>query len=182
MHASGRDRSILLICGSLRAESVNSAVLQTATELGAGRMRMVSYSGAAQLPHFDPNLGEDMPAAVAELRRSIDDASALLFSTPEYAGAMPGLLKTLLEWTVGGVEISDKPTGWINPSTGPTRAAGTYASLDTVLNYTGAAVIPSACVTVPVRRALIDQSGRIADPAVRAAIGSAVAALIDAVG
>lgn len=176
------DRSVLLICGSLRTDSVNAAVLRTAAELGAGKMQMITYSGAADLPHFDPNLGEALPPAVAELRGRIDAASALLFSTPEYAGAMPGLLKTLLEWTVGGVEISDKPTGWINPSTGPTRAAATYASLDTVLNYTGAAIIPSACVTVPVPRALIDPSGRIADPQVRAAVGSAVAALIDAIG
>ncbi|MGD0240963.1 MAG: NAD(P)H-dependent oxidoreductase [Streptosporangiaceae bacterium] len=32
----------------------------------------------------------------------------------EYAGTLPGSLKNLLDWTVGGGEIYGKPAGWIN--------------------------------------------------------------------
>ena len=175
---ANRKYSILLICGSLRTDSVNAAVLKTAAQLGAGEASMVAYLGMADLPHFDPNFSETVPPSIAELRNQIAAASALLFSTPEYAGAMPGVLKTLLEWTVGGSEISGKPTGWINPSTGPTQAAATYASLNSVLGYTGAMVIPSACVNAPVRRDQIGATGTISDPAVRGAIGYGVSALL----
>ena len=73
-----------------------------------------------------------------DLRARIAAADAILFSTPEYAGAMPGSFKNLLDWTVGGVEISEKPVGWINISPTPDGAARTYESLTTVLQYTGA--------------------------------------------
>jgi NAD(P)H-dependent FMN reductase len=90
---------------------------------------------------------------------------------------MPGALKNLLEWTIGGVEISDKPTGWINPSTNPLRAEKTYASLATVLRYTGAALVDGACVDVPVPRQAIDADGLIHDETIRRAISKATRAL-----
>lgn len=162
-----------MICGSVRAGSVNAAVLRTAAELADARI----YEGLGELPMFNPDLDvEPLPAPVIALRAAIAEASALLFSTPEYAGALPGALKNLLEWTVGGVEIGGKPTGWLNPSTGPTGAAGTYEQLATVLRYTDAAIVPEACIAVPVTRAQV-VDGRIEDAGIRARIAACVAAL-----
>ncbi len=169
--------TVLLICGSVRVGSVNGAVLHTAAELLPAPFVGVMYPGLGELPLFNPDLDRDpLPEPVVALRAAIAGASALLISTPEYAGAMPGALKNLLEWTVGGVEIGGKPTGWLNPSTGPTGAAGTYESLGIVLRYTDAAVIEAACVAVPVPRALV-VSERIADQGVRERIAACVAQL-----
>lgn len=170
-----------MISGSVRAGSVNGAVIATAVELLPEGMGAVVYDGLAELPHFNPDLDHDpLPASVVELRRLIDESSGLFLSTPEYAGAMPGALKNLLEWTVGGVETTRKPVGWANPSSMPNRAAGTYASLRTVLDYTDARVVDEACVDVPVPRALIGSDGRISDEGVRAALGEALSALVQA--
>lgn len=76
------------------------------------------------------------PSSVSDLRTYVGNADTLLFSTPEYAGALPGALKNLLERTIGDTVMAGKSVGWINPSTAPQRAAGTYASLETVLQYT----------------------------------------------
>jgi chromate reductase, NAD(P)H dehydrogenase (quinone) len=38
-----------------------------------------------------------MPSAVADLRAHIAEADAIVICTPEYAGALPGALKNLLE-------------------------------------------------------------------------------------
>jgi NAD(P)H-dependent FMN reductase len=169
---------ILMISGSVRDGSVNAAVLRAAAELLPDGASAVIYDGMGALPHFNPDLDrEPLPPAVVALRAAIADASALLFSTPEYAGAMPGALKNLLEWTVGGVEISGKRAGWINPSSSPTGASGTYESLATVLKYTDAAVVEAACVAVPVARSLVSPEGRITDSEVRARIRDAVAVL-----
>src|SRR5215203_2632100 len=106
-----------MLSGSVRLGSVNAAVIATASALVPDGVEAVTYDGIGGLPHFNPDLDRDpLPSSVVELRRLIDEASGLLFSTPEYAGAMPGALKNLLEWTVGGVETTRKPTGWINPS------------------------------------------------------------------
>jgi NADPH-dependent FMN reductase len=58
----------------------------------------------ATLPRFNPDddrEGEPVHAAIAELREHIAAADALVLCAPEYAGALPGALKNLLEWTVG---------------------------------------------------------------------------------
>lgn len=170
--------TILLICGSVRVGSVNAAILRTAADLMpppfVGRM----FEGLGNLPLFNPDLDIDPPPApVVALRAAIAEASALLFSTPEYAGAMPGALKNLLEWTVGGVETSAKPCGWLNPSTGPTGAAATYESLGTVLRYTDATVVEAACVNIPTLRPQIVDD-RVVEPSIRANIRACVAELI----
>ena len=171
-----------MISGSVREGSVNSAVIATAAELVPPGFTAVVHRGLGDLPHFNPDLDHDpLPPAVVELRRQVDAAAALLFSTPEYAGAMPGALKNLLEWTVGGVETTQKPTGWINPSAILNRSAGTYASLRTVLEYTDARIVDDACVDVPVPRALVGEDGVVHDEEIRTAITRALAALAAAV-
>jgi NAD(P)H-dependent FMN reductase len=72
---------------------------------------------------------------VAELRHEIGAADAVLICTPEYAGALPGSFKNLLDWTVGGGEADRKPVGWINASgvAAPTGGGDAHASLRKVL-------------------------------------------------
>ena len=172
---------ILMISGSVREGSVNAAVIATAAAVAPDGVTTVTYGGIGGLPYFNPDLDHDpLPPAVAELRRLIEESSAMLISTPEYAGAMPGALKNLLEWTVGGVETTQKPTGWINPSAVLNRSAGTYASLRTVLEYTDCLIVDGACVDVPVPRGLLGEDGLVPAGPERDAIAAAVAALVAA--
>ncbi|SDD40283.1 NADPH-dependent FMN reductase [Rhodococcus tukisamuensis] len=169
---------ILLISGSLRGKSSNSALLRTADTLVPAGFRGVAYEAMGALPHFNPDDDQDpLPQAVVDLRRQIDCAGALLICTPEYAGALPGSFKNLLDWTVGGVEICDKPTAWINVSANATGAADAHASLRLVLTYTGAAIVEEACVHLPVTPAMIDEGGIITDVAVREGIAATLATL-----
>ena len=162
---------VLLISGSVREGSTNRAALATAAAAAPPGVTTTFYEGLLALPHFHPDLDQaPLPEPVTELRGAIEAADALLFCTPEYAGALPGALKELLEWTVGGVEIGDKPTGWINVSTMPSGAAGAHAELATVLRYTDARLVDDACVHLPVRRDEIGSDGLITNPQTRAAI------------
>ena len=173
-------RRLMLICGSLRSGSTNEALLRTAVSLLPVDVTADPYDGMSRLPHFNPDDDhEPLPPAVVDLRGRIAAADAILFSTPEYAGAMPGSLKNLLDWTVGGVETSDKPVAWINIST-TGGATKTHESLTTVLIYTGAKMIDAACVRIPVHRDAVGSNGLIEDPAVVAEILAAVTALLDA--
>jgi NAD(P)H-dependent FMN reductase len=168
---------LLLLNGSLRAGSTNDAVLATVEQVAAAGVNVERYRDMALLPHFNPDDDHDpLPSAVVDLRRAIDAADALLICTPEYAGDMPGSLKNLLDWTVGGVETEGKPVAWINASTSPTGAAGTHRALRTVLTYTGCSIVDDACVQVPVPRPAI-ADGVVIDPELRAGIAAAVGAL-----
>src|SRR3954467_4421310 len=118
--------SLLLVSGSLRAGSTNAAVLRTAEALVPEGVETVLYSGMAELPHFNPDddaEGQPLPPAVAAMRDAGARADALLVCTPEYAGALPGALKNLLEWTVGDAGTYEKPVAWINAA-GPAGPAG----------------------------------------------------------
>jgi NAD(P)H-dependent FMN reductase len=82
---------LLLVCGSLRRASANSAALRTAAAVAPDGVDCCVYEGLAGLPHFNPDDdAESPPAAAADLREQIRRSDALLLSTPEYAGDLPG--------------------------------------------------------------------------------------------
>ncbi|MDT7847275.1 NADPH-dependent FMN reductase [Streptomyces justiciae] len=163
---------ILLLSGSLRSGSTNEAVLRTAQAVAPSvGVRAVLYDGLAGLPHFNPDDDTDpLPAPVTGLREAIDSAAGLLICTPEYAGTLPGSFKNLLDWTVGGTEISDKPVAWANVAA-EGRGGGAEATLRTVLGYTGAGIVESACVKLPVDRGMLGADGTVTDPEFRRRVG-----------
>ncbi|MET9468257.1 NADPH-dependent FMN reductase [Streptomyces sp. NPDC006544] len=168
---------ILLLSGSLRAGSSNESVLRTARAAAPSPVRTVPYEGLAELPHFNPDDdGDTLPAPVAALRAAIGEASGILICAPEYAGTLPGSFKNLLDWTVGGTEICDKPVAWVNAAA-PGRGQGAEDTLRTVLGYTGAAIVEPACVRIPVDRGMVGPDGTITDPAVREQLAGALALL-----
>ena len=93
-------------------------------------------------------------------------------------GALPGSFKNLLDWCIGDGDprsIYEKPVAWINTS--PRGATAAHESLAAVLGYAHATVIGDACIHIPVTAAMAGADGTIADPAARAAVADAVAAL-----
>lgn len=174
---------VLLVSGSLCSGSTNAAALRTAAAVAPDGVRPVLYDGLRDLPHFDPDLDRDpLPRPVADLRAAIHAADALLLCTPEYAGALPGAFKNLLEWTIGDDQprsIYEKPVAWINVSGSPTGAADAHHSLAKVLGYAHASVVDAACGVVPVSRGSIGPDGLIADPAIRSAIRGSLTTLVE---
>ncbi|HEV7806049.1 MAG TPA: NADPH-dependent FMN reductase, partial [Solirubrobacteraceae bacterium] len=173
---------ILLVSGSLRERSTNSALLRTARSVAAANVEAVIYEGLGTLPHFNPDddpEGGPVHTAVGDLRAQIAAADALLFCTPEYAGALPGSFKNLLDWTVGGGETYGMPVGWVNVSgpASPTGAAGAHGSLRAVLTYTGTDIVEAACVRLPVARGAVGPDGEIDDEGVRDAAARVLATL-----
>jgi NAD(P)H-dependent FMN reductase len=173
---------VLLISGSLREGSTNGAVLRTAAELAGDGVTTTLYGGMAELPHFNPDddrEGEPVHAAVGEFRAQIAAADAVLLCTPEYAGALPGSLKNLLEWTVGDGGTYRKPIAWINASgpAAPTGGADAHDSLRKVLGCVRADIVEAACARIPLTRNAVGSDGTITDPAVREQIKDALRAL-----
>jgi chromate reductase len=174
---------IMLVSGSLRSESVNTAVLRTICSLAPGDGLLQVYGGLGDLPHFNPDddrEGEPLASAVGELRKQLAAADGVLFCTPEYAGALPGSFKNFLDWTVGGGETYRKPVAWINASSrpDPEAAAGAHQSLRAVLGYTGATIVEEACVRVVVPRSSLVR-GLVVDEALRDQLLRALVALIE---
>jgi chromate reductase, NAD(P)H dehydrogenase (quinone) len=150
--------------------STNTAALATLAALAPDGVTMDRYEGLAVLPAFNPDDdGDRLPEQAAELRSRIAAADAVLFCTPEYAGNLPGSFKNLLDWTVGGGELYEKPVAWINVAAAG-RGGGADAALASVLGYVGASVIEPACRQLPVDRNTIGPDGLVRDPQFRAGI------------
>ena len=147
-----------MIPGSTRAASTNMAVLRTVRQVATDGVVAVVYDQLSELPAFNPdNEGANAGAAVAELRRQLADADAVLFCTPEYAGTLPGSLKNLLDWTVGTGDLYGKPVAWINAANAG-RGEGAQATLALVLGYVGAVPVEAACLDLPGARDAVGPS------------------------
>jgi len=166
---------VLLICGSTRNGSSNALALRTLHEFEIPHISTDYYTGLRDIPAFVPDM-QPVPAAVRDLLRRIAAADAVMFSTPEYAGGLPGALKNLLDWTVGGGELYRKRAAWIDVAH-PGRGQGARAQLQTVLGYVGARVITPACVHVTLHRS--DSGVTLAESA-QQELATAVAALVAA--
>jgi NAD(P)H-dependent FMN reductase len=164
---------VLLISGSTRAASTNSAALRTASAVAPDGVETVWYDGLADLPAFNPDDDGTAHPSVVALREHLSRADAVLFCTPEYAGTLPGSLKNLLDWTVGTGDLYRKPVAWITVAA-PGRGDGATATLRSVLGYVGAEIDPDVCRRLPVLREGVGPDGLIADPEFRS---GAVAAL-----
>jgi chromate reductase, NAD(P)H dehydrogenase (quinone) len=170
---------ILLVSGSTRAGSTNTAALRTLRALASAPVTAVLYDEMADLPAFNPDDDHDpLPPIVARLRQQIAAADAIVFCTPEYAGGLPGSFKNLLDWTVGGGEIYRKPVAWINVAA-EGRGDGAQQSLASVLGYVGGIPIQAACRRITVARAAVGPDGLVADPQFRAEAAEVVRAVLD---
>jgi NAD(P)H-dependent FMN reductase len=158
---------ILLVTGSTRGASTNTAALRTANALSVGGIDTVFYDGLSDLPPFNPDHDTDpLPPTVAALRAQIAAADAVLFCTPEYAGSLPGTLKNLLDWTVKGGEMYEKPVASLSVAAAD-RGEKAQAMLRTVLGYVGAEFIEDAWVRITAPREAVAATGLVEDPVFR---------------
>lgn len=75
--------SILLVSGSTRNNSTNTATLRAAASIDPSIASCIFYTGMEGLPQFNPDVEMTaLPARVAELRAAIERADAVLISTP----------------------------------------------------------------------------------------------------
>jgi len=139
--------NILAISGSLRATSLNTAVLQAAGRLAPAGVTIEMFEGIGNLPFFNSDLdGDRLPREVAEFRAAIGAADGLLISSPEYARGVAGVMKNALDWLVGSFEFPNKPVALINTSP---RATHALAALSITLETMAARLVQDASITLP---------------------------------
>jgi chromate reductase len=170
---------ILAISGSLRAASTNTTLLKAAATLAPANVSLVVYDGLAELPPFNPDLDNEPPtAAVARFRTQLRNSVAVIFSTPEYAHGVPGVLKNALDWIVASGELYKKPVAIFSASL---RGGYAQSSLVETLTVMTASIVPEACTAVLLRSGNPDILGIQADPAVSKALRSALLRFVAAI-
>jgi len=165
---------ILAISGSLRAASANTNLLKAAAAMAPEEVTLSLYDGLGDLPPFNPDVDKDpLHAAVAEFRSQLRQSAGVIFSTPEYAHGVPGVLKNALDWVVASGELYNKPVALFSASP---RAGYAQASLVETLTAMSARVVPQACIVVPLLGKNLREDEIAAEPDLSRAVRSALKA------
>ena len=170
---------IVAITGSLRTASSNTALLCAMSQLAPPDVEIVLYEELGTLPHFNPDLDEDVPPeSVARLRALLQAAAGVLISSPEYAHGVPGSLKNLLDWLVSTGELVGKPVALINASS---RSAFANAQLVETLKTMSWKIVAEASITLLTMTRSFDEAAIVADSEISMALRGAIAAFVKAV-
>ena len=137
---------VLGISGSLRRDSLNSALLRAAAERLPGGAELVEFERLGEVPPYDEDVENHEPApdAVRALREAIREADAVLIATPEYSHSIPGQLKNALDWAsrpAGKSALDGKPAAAIGASKSMFGGVWAQAELRKVLAAMGGRVI-----------------------------------------
>ncbi len=169
---------ILALSGSLRAVSINSALLRAAARLAPPEMSVTVFAGLGDLPLFNPDYEACPPNVVQNFRSQVAEAGALLIASPEYAHGVTGTIKNALDWLVGFESFAYKPVAVLNASP---RAHHADASLRETLKTMAAVVVEPASISIPLLSANLDEDGMVSTPSVAASIQEALMTLYEAV-
>src|SRR5215218_9780639 len=171
---------ILGIAGSLRRGSHNRRLLRAAGRALPPGAELVEWDGLAGLPIFDEDMEYDPPAPVQDFLDEIEQADALLISTPEYNASLPGGLKNALDWASRPFPdnvLRDKPSAVIGASTGLFGAVWAQAEVRKVLKTSGAHVLESE-LPVGMADGAFDDDGALVDPDLSARLHDVVSDLV----
>jgi len=168
---------ILALCGSLRAASMNAALLRAAARLAPAGVSVELFPSLGDLPLFNPDLEASLPAPVQRLHEAVTTCDALLIASPEYAHGVTAVIKNALDWLVSFPPFVDKPVAIFNASPGSVHAD---SSLRETLTTMSADLRVDACLALPLRSTGIAEQG-ILDSGHAAAIRGALATLASGV-
>jgi NAD(P)H-dependent FMN reductase len=169
---------VLAISGSLRAASINSALLRACARLAPAGMRVQLYGGLGALPPFNPDREASPPREVQALCAAVAGADVLLLASPEYAHGISGTMKNALDWLVGYEPFCGKPVAVPNASP---RARHAHAALCETLRTMSARLVDGACIALPLLGAGLDEQGMVDSPDVSGRIRELLAALLHGV-
>jgi chromate reductase len=157
--------NVLGIAGSIRRESYNRALLDTARQVAPHGMSIDVFD-LAGIPLYNADLDTDAvrPDEVVRLKAAIAAADALLVVTPEYNYSVPGVLQNAIDWASRpGMQsvLAGKSAGIMGASTGAIGTARAQQQLKLVLMGTLSLVMPHAGVLVGQAKDKFDAAGTL---------------------
>ena len=172
---------ILGIAGSLRDASYNRGTLRAAANLvpeGAS-IEVFELNG---IPAFSQDEEQNPPAKVAELKRKIREADAILFVTPEYNYSVPGVLKNAIDWAsrpYGDNAWNGKPAAIMGASVGAIATARAQYHLRQIMVFLNMFPVNRPEVMIGNAAERFDAQGNLTDEKTKELIGNLLRNLVD---
>lgn len=169
---------ILAISGSTKSKSTSLSILKFLAERFKEEIEFNIFNKIGELPHFNPDLEEELPNSVLELRTQIYESDGILFCTPEYVFSLPGSLKNLIEWNVSTILFSAKPVAIIVAAASGKKA---FESLDLILTTIESTLPNESKLLIQGAKGKIDYNGEITDEEVVSSLGKVITSLIETI-
>ena len=172
---------ILGIAGSLRRESYNRAALRAATQL-VPEGATIDVFELDDIPGFNQDEEQNPPAKVAELKRLVREADAILFVTPEYNYSIPGVLKNAIDWAsrpYGDSAWNGKPAAMMGASIGSIGTARAQYHLRQMMVFLNMFPINQPEVMIANAQDRFDAQGNLTDDATKEFIRQLLQNLIE---
>jgi chromate reductase len=173
--------TILALSGSLRRQSINTALLRAAAGLLPGGASLTLH-GLGEIPLYDDDLRQQgYPPAVEALRRAVAASDAVLIANPEYNRSFSGVLKNALDWVSRppSPPLGGKAVAVVGVSPGALGTGVGHYQLKHVLTAMGAFVVPGAEVLIGQSAQKFDTEGRLTDEATQKFLAAHLEKLLD---
>jgi len=170
--------NVAVINGSLRQASLNGRLARALAKLAAPRLTLTPLR-IDDLPLFNQDMENDLPAPVSRMKREIAAADAVLFITPEHNRSISAAMKNVIDWGTRPYGTSvwlDKPAATIGTSQGTVGTAAAQTHLRSVLASLGVALMGRPEAYIVFKENLMDETGHVADEA----LAKVLTAYIDA--
>ena len=170
--------NVLTLSGSLRAVSINSALLRVVARLAPPGVVVTSFD-IGTLPLFNPDLETQVPAPVARLHAAVAGADGLIIASPEYVHGVSGAIKNALDWLVGLETFGGTPIAVLNASP---RAHIADAALSETLVTMSARIVDRASIGFALPGTELFEADMARDATIAASVATVFAELRAAVG
>jgi chromate reductase len=154
---------VAVFVGSLRKDSFNRKLARAVEKLAPADFEF-AHVRIDNLPLYNQDFDDDYPAEPARLKKDVEAADALLFVTPEYNRAIPGVLKNAIDigsrpW--GTNSFAGKPAGVLGISVGAIGTALAQQHLRGTLAYLDVPTLGQPEVFMQMKDGLLDDDGNI---------------------
>lgn len=169
---------VLALVGSLRRGSFNRLLYEAAVALSPAGM-VFTEADIRSLPLYDDDVRveQDYPEPARRLRAAIAAADGVLFVSPEYNHAVPGVLQNAIDWASRAPDqpFKNKPAAIMGASTGRMGTVRMQHSLRTTLDSLEAHTLLKPEVMIGNAKESFDESGLV-DPVARQIVTQMMAA------
>jgi NAD(P)H-dependent FMN reductase len=175
---------VLAFAASLRKDSLNRKLIHQATialKTQAGVEVDLADFREFEMPMYDGDLEDasGTPQGGLEFVKRLRGAQAVVISTPEYNGSMPGTLKNAIDWASREepMPFTAKPLLLIGASPGAFGALRSISHARVPLASVGAFVHPDTMGVSHAHQAF-DEAGGFIDPKNRARLEALIASFV----
>jgi chromate reductase len=162
-------KTVAVLVGSLRRESINRKFAESIGKLAAGKLDF-KFIEIGDIPLYNEDLWQNAPEPVLRLKREVEAADAVLFVTPEYNRYFSPAIKNAIDWGTrpyGKNSWEAKPAAIIGATPGATGAASAQNSLKALVTVCDMALMGQPEVYFKYEPQLFDAENNVVEGSTR---------------